>query len=132
MKQNQSFIDYSCLSQDAYDAEMKHEAMCMEMNNVVGEFICKTYPGYPWGVQTDIRNGIINIFLNIGNAGRAPYGVTIKLESQMQLVLKKCLHFSGELLERYGLRRGKMDANEFGALMETADFAGRIKIDESK
>ncbi len=132
MAANESFIDYSGLTADAYQAEMKHEAMCQEMNNVVGEYICKTYPGYPWGVQSDIHNGIVNIFLAIGHGGQAPYGVTIKLESQMQLVLTKCVHFSGELLERYGLRRGKMDAEEFGALMETADFAGRIKIDESK
>ena len=111
---------------------MKHEAMCMELNNVVGNFICKTYPGYPWGIQSDIHNGIINIFLAAGHGGRAPYGVTVKLDAQMQIVLKKCELFAGELLERYGLRRGKMDANEFGALMETADFAGRIKIDESK
>ena len=124
---NHSIIDLS-----EYNAEeLQHEKDCAELNNVVGEFICTTYPGYPWGVHSVVNQGVINIFLMIGNAGRAPYGVTVKIDTHLQGVLTKCVFFAGELLERYGLRRGAMDAHEFGRLLESRDFAGRIKIDES-
>ncbi len=124
---NHSFIDQSEYTKE----ELQHEKDCADLNNVVGEFLCTTYPGYPWGVHSVVNNGIINIFLMLGHGGRAPYGVTVKIDTHLQGILVKCVHHSGELLERYGLRRGAMDANEFGSLMETRDFAGRVKIDES-
>ncbi len=124
---NHSIIDLS-----EYNAEeLQHEQDCAAMNNVIGEFLCTTYPGYPWGVNSNVNMGIVNIFLMLGHGGRAPYGVTVKIDANLQTIMKKVVHFAGELLERYGLRRGAMDADEFGALMETRDFAGRIKIDES-
>lgn len=128
---NTSIIDYSCLSGADYQEEMKHEALCAEMNDIVGGFLCQTYPGYPWGVNSNVRNGVINIFLMLRDGGRGRFGMTIKIDAQIHVVLTKVKHFGGELLERYGLRRGAMDADELGRLLETADFAGRIKVDES-
>ena len=128
MKQNNhSFIDQSEYTKE----EIEHEKDCADLNNLVGEFLCTTYPGYPWGVHSVVNNGIINIFLMLGSGGRAPFGVTVKIDCSLQGVLKKCIYFAGELLERYKLRRGAMDADEFGRLMESRDFAGRVKIDES-
>ena len=123
---NQSIIDLT-----EYNAEeLQHEKECADLNNVVGEFLCTTYPGYPWGVHSVVNQGVINIFLAFGHGGRAPYGVTVKIDSSLQNVMKKCIYYAGELLERYGLRRGSLDADEFGRLMETRDFAGRVKVDE--
>ncbi len=124
---NHSFID----SAEYTLEELEHEKDCADMNNLVGEFLCTTYPGYPWGVHSVVNNGIINIFLMLGHGGRAPYGVTVKIDGSLQSIMKKVIHYAGELLERYGLKRGAMDADEFGRLMETRDFAGRLKIDES-
>ena len=124
---NHSFIDQREYTQ----AELEHEKDCADLNNVVGEFLCTTYPGYPWGVHSVVNNGVINIFLMLGSGGRAPFGVTVKIDCSLQNVLRKCVFFAGELLERYGLRRGAMNADEFGRLMESRDFAGRVKIDES-
>lgn len=124
---NHSFIDLS-----EYNAEeLQHEKDCADLNNVVGEFLCTTFPGYPWGVNSNVNNGIVNIFLMLGHGGRAPYGVTVKIDCSLQGLVKKCVHYAAELLERYGLRRGAMDADEFGQLMEKRDWAGRIQIDES-
>ncbi|MCH9664302.1 MAG: hypothetical protein K0U41_00440 [Gammaproteobacteria bacterium] len=111
--------------------ELEHEKSCADLNNVVGELLCTTYPGYPWGIQSNVNNGVINIFLMFGHGGRAPFGVTVKIDTHLRGVLQKCALYAGELLERYKLRRGAMDADEFGALMESRDFAGRVKIDES-
>lgn len=130
-KNNHSIIDYSDLSPAEVEAEMKHERMCAEMNDIVGGFLCNKFPGYPWGVASDVRNGVVNFYIMLGHAGRAPYGMTVKIDAQIQVMLKKCEYYAAELLERYGLRRGAMNADELGQLMETADFAGRIKIDES-
>ena len=124
---NHSFIDQNEYTKE----ELEHEKDCADLNNVVGEFLCTTYPGYPWGVHSVVNNGVINIFLMFGNGGRPPFGVLVKIDSNLQNVLRKCVFFAGELLERYGLRRGAMDADEFGRLMESRDFAGRVKIDES-
>ncbi len=123
---NHSILDLRELTPE----DIRHERMCAELNDIVGGYIVQKYPGYPWGINADVRNGIVNIYLNIGNGGRAPYGVTVKIDAQAQVMLKKCELFCGELLERYGLNRGKMLEHEILAKVQGADFAGRFKIDE--
>lgn len=133
---NTSILDLSQLTPE----EIQHEAMCRELNDLVGNYIANKYPGYPWGVASDIRNGVVNIFLQLGTGtfdpnnpdktSRAPLGVTIRIDAQAQVMLKNCERYCGELLERYGLNRGRMIENEIRDALGKADFAGRLRVDE--
>lgn len=128
---NHSFIDYSELSPAEVEREMKHERMCAELNDIVGNFLATTYKNYPWAVNANIQQGIVNFWLGIGHGGRSPYGVTVKIDSSIQPMLMQVKKYGGELLERYGLNRGQMIEKEMQDLISKADFAGRIKADES-
>lgn len=126
---NDSIIDYSCLSPQDLEQEMKHEAMCAEMNEVVAVQLLKHYPGHMWGINSDIRQGIINIYLRY-STGNNVFGVTVKLDASMQVVLKNCVRFGGELLERYGLSAGKLVESEMDTMLANRNMFGHVKVDE--
>lgn len=128
---NHSFIDYSELSPQEVEIEMQHERMCAEINDIVGNFLATTYRNYPWAVNSNIKQGVINFWLGIGQGGRSPFGMTVKIDSSIQPMLMEVKQRGGELLERYGLNRGIMIEDEVQQLLEKRDFAGRIKVDES-
>lgn len=108
--------------------DIQEEKMCAELNQVVGNFLASKRPGYPWGIESRIRHGLINIFL-ADSPGQGPlYGAQVKISNQHTL-LNDCLYYADELLERAGLRRGKMDADEYGSVKRR--FDGRMMIDES-
>jgi hypothetical protein len=131
-KYNMSTIDYSKLSKFDFEAEMLHEKMCAEMNDIVGNYLCRTYRGWPWAVNADIRNGIVNCWINIGHGSQPPFGIQVKLSHHIQLLHRDLKKFGGELLERYGVRVGHMREKDLEDLMNRTDFAGRVNIDTSK
>jgi hypothetical protein len=122
---NKAVIDISEYTPE----ELKHYDMCGQLNDRLGNLLCKEYPGYPWGVSSNIWGGIVDIHLGFFNAGRAPLGMTIKLDDSMLRVERKVIHYAGELLERYAMVRGSM--NEVEVLESKKDWAGRIEVDES-
>ena len=88
----------------AYDAA--NAAMC----KLLGEKLAKTYPGYPWGVMSEIEHGIVKIAIQ----GFTQWPITIRVNSlkgdpSLRLVVK----FAGELLERLQLSREKFSMDAF-------------------
>lgn len=109
-------------------ADIEEEMMCAELNQVVGNYLASKRPGYPWGIESKIRHGLVNIFLSDSPGNSPLFGAQVKIQNQHQL-LTDSLRYADELLERAGLRRGKMNADEYGSVKRR--FDGRMMIDES-
>ena len=96
------------------------------MAKEMAEALHSAYPGHLWAVTCDGEIGFADV-RNLALSGN--WGFRIKLDeiysgSQFK---HKVLMAGGELLERYRLRRGKFDADEYANLK--TDFAGHHKAD---
>lgn len=90
----------------AYDAA--NAAMCQ----LLGEKLATTYPGYPWGVMSEIEHGIVKIAIQ----GFTQWPVVIRVNSlKGDPSLKLVVKFAGELLERLQLSREKFKMDDFMA-----------------
>lgn len=92
------------------DFDGANEAMC----KLIGRKLAETYPGYPWGVISEIEHGIIKIALG----GFTQWPITIRVNSlKGDPSLKLVTKYAGELLERLRLpRKGFAMADWQGAL----------------
>lgn len=80
------------------DLDEANKAMC----RLLGEKLATTYPGYPWGVISEIEQGIVKICLQ----GFTQWPVVIRISSlKGDPSLKLVTKFAGELLERLMLSR---------------------------
>lgn len=97
--------------------------MSMEMANALHQH----YPGHLWAVTCDGTTGIASV-RNLALSGQ--WGFVLKLDtlSTASEWKKKVIMAGGELLERFKLRRGKLDINEYGDL--STDFAGQFTADK--
>lgn len=87
-----------------YDAA--NEAMC----RLLGEKLASVYPGYPWGVVSEIEHGIVKIAI----AGFTQWPITIRVNSlKGDPSLKLLVKLAGELLERLQLSREKFSMADF-------------------
>lgn len=73
----------------------------------LGEALVKAYPGYEWSVHVDAIGGVICI-VNPSVSTLKGYHLHMKGDTISQLI-PRALEAGGEILERYGLRRGKVD-----------------------
>lgn len=90
----------------AYDAA--NAAMC----KLLGEHLATVYPGYPWGVMSEIEHGIVKIAIQ----GFTQWPVVIRVNSlKGDPTLKLVTKFGGELLERLQLSREKFSMDAFMA-----------------
>lgn len=88
----------------AYDEANK--AMC----KLLGEKLASVYPGYPWGVMSEIEHGIVKIAIQ----GFTQWPITIRVNSlKGDPSLKLVVKFGGELLERLQLSREKFSMADF-------------------
>lgn len=106
------------------DDDIKGQAQELEIAQRVAEVLDKHYPGHLWAVNVDIENGIATIY-NLRLSGNWGFVLHLKqlLVNQKQadtLVMRS----GGELLERYHLRRGKYDINQYSQMHE--DTAGKL------
>lgn len=89
-------------------------ALCRD----VGEILEKYYPGHFWMVGCNHEAGSLHIELAYQEktAKRFPYGYLLHIHnlSNPDVRRQKVMHAGGELLERYGLARGK--ATPYAAL----------------
>lgn len=70
----------------------------------IADLLERHYPGWLWAVQPDERGGVINIF-SLRLSGQ--WGWRIKTKNiQNDPTLKLALEAGGEILERFGQRRG--------------------------
>ncbi|MGW8182003.1 MAG: hypothetical protein ACWGQW_25015 [bacterium] len=94
-----------------------------DMSKKIAELLHKNYPGHLWAVTVQSDQGIAtvrNLYLS-GN-----WGFLLKLRdivSHKELNLHVVLA-GGELLERYRLKRGKFNVDEYLSL--PTNFAGNI------
>ncbi len=84
------------------------------------------YPGHLWGVAVDGKIGFADV-RNLGLSGNWGFRIRLDFVYSASQTKKKVLMAGGELLERYRLSRGRLDADEYGSL--STDFAGRFKAD---
>ena len=77
---------------------------------MVGNELCKWYPGRGWQAHSDIQNGIVKIW-NAHVTGK--FGWVWKMaDMHPSTFTRDVQHIGGELLERAGLSRGKFDESE--------------------
>lgn len=117
--------------QELTPEETRHELMSAELNGKVGPMINNMYPGHPWAVSANIRGGVLNIWLGLD---REAFGMVIRLMDvathtgpQMKALLRlRC----GELLERYGLPRGRGTEQDYIDLLARSGTSGVLKKDK--
>jgi hypothetical protein len=108
-------------------AEAEHERMKLELEiandpedakyrikdrlwaQKIGLEFVRHYPGHGWEVHVDIRNGIVNVF---NRHMSALHGWRMKTsEIHLSSLSSHIKAVGGEILERFGLRRDKFDAD---------------------
>jgi hypothetical protein len=91
------------------DTRMADQDVCI----AVGEDLTKHYPGYYWMVGCDHQAGSVQIDLQVPKpVGLERYGYRLNISTILgaggqQAVVRA----GGELLERFGLRRGRASAD---------------------
>ena len=111
------------MATDTPDLNANDYVMAMEMANTLHTH----YPGHLWAVTCEGEKGIATV-RNLGLSGQ--WGFVLKLVdlSTASDWKKKVVRAGGELLERYRLRRGRLDADEYGQL--NTNFAGNFTADK--
>ena len=72
----------------------------------LGEDLCATYPNRGWNVDVDIENEVIVVSCpNLSK--RMGYRLHIKKDTVKEL-MPRCRKAAGEILERYGVSRGRV------------------------
>lgn len=85
----------------------------------IGDYLFKTYPGWMWAIRPSQKQGMISIFC-LQLSGH--YSANIRISDvQNDARLKAAKRQAGELLERYGMPRGPLDAAKLA--MIPRDFA---------
>lgn len=93
----------------------------------IAESLMKHYPAHLWAVNADASTGMVDI-LNLGLSGMWGYRIRMS-EIQDDPSDRLAVMGAGELLERYRISRGRLNANEYHDLKQ--DFAGQIAVDAS-
>lgn len=97
------------------------------MSKNMADALHRHYPGHCWAVTVEGSKGIATI-RNLMLSGN--YGVILKLPAiySGSAFEKDVIRAGGEILERYRLNRGRVDAAQYANL--PTDFAGNIHFDK--
>lgn len=95
------------------------KAFDMKIAKQVALVLVKSYPGYSWLVTADSKQGVVHFCIPELMGPSLKY--VIKLGQFPDLTPKLIMVCAGELLERMGLRRGKMDLGEYLAAKNNKD-----------
>lgn len=106
--------------------EALSEARDMAAAAVVGEDLCKAYPGYRWYVNAQLRQGIIDVRCGQLHGG---FGFTIKVGTQYSASSAKAdaLRYAGELLERGHVSR--VGARDDELMNLKRDLRGQVMLE---
>lgn len=77
--------------------------------------LTKHYPGHPWAVNVDSRQGIATV-QNMRLSGRWGFMLKLRDLAYEDEIAREAKQAGGELLERYRLSRGRFRANEYETL----------------
>lgn len=87
-----------------------HEAQAMRLEfwlaKQIGQDLCRTYPGRQWHVDMDSRNGVLIIGCP-SLSKRMGYRLHVKRDTVADLI-PRARRAAGEILERYGVSRGRI------------------------
>lgn len=93
-----------------FDPDGRFDEANAAMCKYLGEKLATIYPGYPWGVVSEIEHGIVKIAI----AGFTQWPITIRVNSlKGDPSLKLLVRLAGELLERLQLSREKFSMADF-------------------
>ena len=96
--------------QGLFNGDGQYDKANRAMCKLIGEKLATTYPGFPWGVMSEIEHGIIKIALQ----GFTQWPVTIRIATlKGDPSLKSVVKYAGELLERLQLSREKFSMADF-------------------
>lgn len=85
------------------------------------EALTKHYPGYAWAVNVSSETGMVQV-RNLTLSGDWGFNIHLaRINSDPSL--KVVIQAGGEILERYKVKRGKIDQDEVDSL--PTDFIGR-------
>ena len=98
---------------------LQREHWDKEISKAVGEVLYKHYPGYRWAVHCDGHNGVVDV-RNLTLSGKWGFRMMLRDMSTQEIV-----RAGGEILERYRVRRGKLNGEEIADLPR--NFAGHIE-----
>lgn len=113
-KGNEPIIDYNEIRE--HDS---HEAKCAKLEywtaKKIGERLIAAYPNRQWGVNADLRNEMLVISCPSLSSLKGYY-LPLRGDT-MNLLQARAVKAAGEILERYGITRGKfIDAQILEAL----------------
>lgn len=88
------------------ETQMADEDVCI----AVGEDLHRNFPGYPWMVGVDTREHVGRVVIDLG-IDKPPHLRNYAFALHVSSVIgpggqKRVMRAGGELLERFGLRRG--------------------------
>jgi hypothetical protein len=94
------------------------EAADMALAGRIAEVLERRYPGHAWAVHVDSSQGIGTV-KNLRLSDR--FGFVLKLRELLyeQDIAREARSAGGELLERFGLSRGRFRQSEYDALPAT-------------
>lgn len=84
----------------------------------IGDTLEKHYPGWAWAVRPEQEHGMIYV-----NALKlhGSWGLTLRIiDVQCDVHLRTVMRLAGELLERFGVPRGRYRYNDWVALLKDA------------
>lgn len=113
------------IAMDPVDREFR--AKDEAFGQAIGSELVKHYKGHGWEVEVDIRNGIARIF-NKYTSNTHGYLLHLKLLNPSNFSAE-IMRVGGDLLERFGVSRGKFDEDEIMGLKR--DHKGCVKVDLS-
>ena len=97
------------------DDDVRIAKVEMWMARNIGTNLVAEYPNRQWGVDVDIRGGMIVITCPSLSTAKG-YHLEIKSDN-IESLQRRSVEAAGEIMERYGLARGKIfDPNSFNDL----------------
>ena len=95
----------------------------MELAACLAALLDKHYPSHFWNVDVNSVQGFINV-KNFYLSGKWGFRIDMALIYSISQLEKVVVMAGGELLERYGLRRGSLHLGEYDGLK--TDFKGDL------
>lgn len=96
---------------DRLDGFMTIDRKDALVSGELAEMLVKHYPGHPWAVTADHKNGVI-VIKNLGFDVR--YGYVLKIAEDMgPRIHVEVMRAGGEILERFKVDRGKAREEDY-------------------
>lgn len=112
------------------DIHTQNDAADIDLCRKVSEILNRHYPKHLWMVGADHKSGMIYVELPYETAIRAfPFGFALHIGKlgNAKTMKKKVMSAGGELLERFGLKRGAALKDTLGLAKENGlDTSGKI------